>query len=268
MRFAGKPAGQHCTYTIPGIFVNQSPFAMTYCLGIKVASGLVAIADTRLTSGTEYSSAKKVSVHQLEQHSMFIMTSGLRSVRDKAITYFSEVLEEQDQNFDKLYKAVNAFAAQVRRVAGEDKKSLHESGLDFNLHAIVGGQLENDDEHKLFLLYPQGNWVEVGPGSPFFIIGNSNYGKPLLHRNLTYQTPIRDALKVGFLSFDATKVSVNDVDYPLDVIIYEKDSFRMTEHRLEKSELRDTSKKWNELLQKAMTQLPDEWISRILEKMR
>lgn len=241
---------------------------MTYCLGIKVASGLVAIADTRLTSGTEYSSAKKVSVHQLEQHSMFIMTSGLRSVRDKAITYFSEVLDEQDQNFNKLYKAVNAFAAQVRRVAGEDKKSLHESGLDFNLHAIVGGQLQDDDEHKLFLLYPQGNWVEVGPGSPFFIIGNSNYGKPLLHRNLTYQTPIRDALKVGFLSFDATKVSVNDVDYPLDVIIYEKDSFRMIEHRLEKAELRDTSKKWNELLQKAMTQLPDEWVNRILEKIK
>jgi len=240
---------------------------MTYCLGIKVASGLVAIADTRLTSGTEYFMAKKVSVHQLEQHSMFIMTSGLRSVRDKAITYFNEVLEEKDQSFDKLYKAVNAFAEQVRRVAEEDKQSLNESGLDFNLYALVGGQLEHDEEHKLFLLYPQGNWVEVGQGSPFFIIGNSNYGKPLLHRNLTYRTSIRDALKIGFLSFDATKVSVNDVDYPLDVIIYEKDSFRMVEHRLERAELRETSKKWNELLLQAVTQLPDDWTDRILQKL-
>lgn len=147
---------------------------MTYCLGIKVAKGLVAIADTRLTSGTEVSSNKKVSVHQLENHSIFIMTSGLRSVRDKAITYFREVLDEQDSTFNKLYKAVNAFGAQVRRVAEEDKKSLTEAGLAFNLFAIVGGQLENDEEHKLFLLYPEGNWVEVGDeGSPFVIIGNS-----------------------------------------------------------------------------------------------
>ncbi len=64
---------------------------MTYCLGIKVESGLVAIADTRLTSGTEVSTNKKISVHQLENHSLFIMTSGLRSVRDKAVTF--EVLE-------------------------------------------------------------------------------------------------------------------------------------------------------------------------------
>jgi putative proteasome-type protease len=239
---------------------------MTYCLGIKVASGLVAVADTRLTSGTEYFTAKKVSVHQLENHSMFIMTSGLRSVRDKAITYFNEVLQEQDQNFNKLYKAVNAFAAQVRRVAEEDRKSLEESGLDFNLYAIVGGQLQDDGEHKLFLLYPQGNWVEVGQGSPFFIIGNSNFGKPLLHRNLTYQTTLREALKVGFLSFDATKVSVNDVNYPLDVIIYEKDSFHMVEQRLERNDLRETSVRWNQLLRESMAKLPDDWADKIFEK--
>jgi putative proteasome-type protease len=93
---------------------------MTYCLGIKVAEGLVAIADTRLTSGSEVSSNRKISVHEVENHSLFIMTSGLRSVRDKAITYFNEVLAEQDRSFNKLYKAVNAFGEQVKRVALED----------------------------------------------------------------------------------------------------------------------------------------------------
>ncbi|RYF69088.1 MAG: peptidase, partial [Cytophagaceae bacterium] len=82
---------------------------MTYCLGIKVKSGLVAIADTRLTSGTEVSTNRKITVHEVKNHSLFIMTSGLRSVRDKAITYFKEVLAEQDRSFNKLYKAVNAF---------------------------------------------------------------------------------------------------------------------------------------------------------------
>jgi putative proteasome-type protease len=241
---------------------------MTYCLGIKVASGLVAIADTRLTSGTEVSTNKKVSVHQLEKHSMFIMTSGLRSVRDKAITYFKEVLDEQDSSFNRLYKAVNAFGAQVRRVAEEDKKSLIEAGLSFNLFAIVGGQLENDDEHKLFLLYPEGNWVEVGQGSPFFIIGNSGYGKPLLYRSLSYESSMQDALKVGFLSFDSTRVSSNDVDYPIDVVMYEKDTFDIVEHRFEKDDLDYIAKQWSALLTNSVRKLPDAWMDSVFQKIR
>jgi putative proteasome-type protease len=239
---------------------------MTYCLGIKVASGLVGIADTRLTSGTEVSTNKKVSVHQMEKHSLFIMTSGLRSVRDKAITYFKEVLEEQDASFNKLYKAVNAFGAQVRRVAEEDRRSLSEAGLAFNLFAIVGGQLENDEEHKLFLLYPEGNWVEVGDGSPFIIIGNSGYGKPLLYRSLRYDSAMQDALKIGFLSFDSTRVSSNDVDYPIDVVMYEKDSFQIAEHRFEKDDLDYVAKQWSALLNNSVQKLPVEWMDPIFTK--
>jgi putative proteasome-type protease len=239
---------------------------MTYCLGIKVASGLVAIADTRLTSGSEVSSNKKVSVHQLENHSLFIMTSGLRSVRDKAITYFKEVLDEKDATFNKLYKAVNAFGAQVRRVAEEDKASLLDAGLSFNLYAIVGGQLEDDEEHKLFLLYPEGNWVEVGQGSPFFIIGNSGYGKPLLYRSLRYETSMQDALKMGVLSFDSTRVSSNDVDYPVDVVIYEKDTFHIVEHRFEKDDLDYIAKQWSALLKNAVQKLPVEWMTPVFTK--
>ncbi|GAB3163998.1 peptidase [Telluribacter humicola] len=240
---------------------------MTYCLGIKVASGLVAIADTRLTSGSEVSSNKKVSVHQLENHSLFIMTSGLRSVRDKAITYFKEVLEEQDDTFNKLYKAVNAFGAQVRRVAEEDKAALLDAGLSFNLFAIVGGQLEDDEDHKLFLLYPEGNWIEVGPGSPFFIIGNSGYGKPLLYRSLRYDTSMQDALKMGVLSFDSTRVSSNDVDYPVDVVMYEKDSFHIIEHRFEKDDLDFIANQWSALLKNAVQKLPVDWMTPIFSKL-
>jgi len=239
---------------------------MTYCLGIKAASGLVAIADTRLTSGTEVSTNRKVSVHQLEHHSLFIMTSGLRSVRDKAITYFREVIAEKDQSFNKLYKAVNAFGEQVRRVAKEDRHSLETAGLHFNLNAIVGGQLEDDDEHKLYLLYPEGNWVEVGTGSPFVIIGNSGYGKPLLYRNLTYQSSLQEALKIGYLSFDATRVSANDVDFPLDVVIYPKDSFRFTEHRLEKEDMDGVSHQWSALLNNSVQKLPNDWMGPIFDK--
>ena len=110
---------------------------MTYCLGIKVKSGIVGIADTRITSGSETTRAKKVFKVNKDKHSFFIMTSGLRSVRDKAITYFKEIIDENDESFNKLYKAVNAFANQVKRAANEDKSSLQEAGLSFNLFALV-----------------------------------------------------------------------------------------------------------------------------------
>jgi putative proteasome-type protease len=239
---------------------------MTYCLGVKVASGLIAIADTRLTSGTEVTTNKKVSIHQFENHSMFIMTSGLRSVRDKAVTYFQEVLDENEHSFRKLYEAVNAFGQQVRRVADEDQRALDAAGLRFNLHAIVGGQLQNDAEHKLYLLYPEGNWVEVGDTSPFFVIGNSNYGKPLLFRSLKFDTSLQEALKIGFLSFDSTRVSVNDVDFPLDVVVYERDSFEMTEHRFEKDDLAHLSLQWSVLLQNSVQRLPNDWMDVVFEK--
>ena len=76
---------------------------MTYCLGIKVRSGLVAIADTRITSGTETATAKKISVHESGQNSLFLMTCGLRSIRDKAVTYFAELFEYESFKFDKMY---------------------------------------------------------------------------------------------------------------------------------------------------------------------
>ena len=92
---------------------------MTFCLGIKCESGLVAIADTRITSGSEVSTAKKIAVHQGERHAMFVLTSGLRSVRDKAITYFEERLQN-GANLARAYEAVNALAEEIRRVHDED----------------------------------------------------------------------------------------------------------------------------------------------------
>ena len=113
---------------------------MTFCLGIKLADGLVGIADTRVLSGNEMVVARKVSVYQEERRAMFVMTAGLRSLRDKAITYFEESLAQQQEPLDHLFKAVNLFAAQIRRVAQEDRESLQASGLLFDFSALIGGQ--------------------------------------------------------------------------------------------------------------------------------
>ena len=238
---------------------------MTYCVGIKVKSGIVGISDTRITSGTETTRAKKVFTVNKNRHSFFLMTSGLRSVRDKAITYFKEIIDENDESFNKLYKAVNAFAAQVKRAASEDKASLEEAGLSFNLFALVGGQLQDDEEHKIYLLYPEGNWVEISEGSPFMIIGNKGYGKPILDRVLDYDSSMKYALKAAFLSFSSTRVSANDVDYPIDVVYYEKDSFEIVEKRFDREELQSVSDIWQKELIDAVDNLPDQWLEKIFE---
>ena len=241
---------------------------MTLCLAIKVEEGLVGISDTRVISGTERISVKKVTVSQRPGHSMFLMTSGLRAIRDKAVTYFEEAMVEQDPSFDKLYKVVNAFAEQVRRVAQEDRAAIEQSGLSFDVAALVGGQLEKDDEHKLFLLYPQGNWIEVAQGAPYFSIGESAYGKPILDRTLTYQTSMRHALKIAYLAFDATRTSATDVGFPLDVVLYPRNSYRMVEHRYERDRLRPVSEWWQDRVRESIAQLPSDWVDDAFHKVK
>jgi putative proteasome-type protease len=236
---------------------------MTFCLGMIVEEGIVGISDTRLTSGHEIISAKKLSVYEHGGSSLFIMTSGLRSVRDKTLTYFEEALSERSEPFDRLFKAVNTFTDQIRRVSKEDKTALEDSGLKFDFYALVGGQLANDRDHLLYLVYPQGNWVEVGKGTPYSIIGSSAYGKPVLDRTLKYEDSLRFALKVGCLAFDSTRISAADVDFPIDVAIFEKNSYRITQHRYCKQDLAPISDWWQERLRNSVRELPAEFIDRV-----
>lgn len=234
---------------------------MTYCLGIKVNSGLIALADTRITSGSHTTTSRKITSHQFGQNSIFIMTSGLRSVRDKAVTYFEEAVDEEAFQYDKMYKVVNAFGDQLRRVAREDKQALSEAGLFFNLYGIVGGQLEGDKTHKLFLLYPEGNWIEIGEATPFTIIGNTGYGQPILNRVLSYESSLRFALKASFLSFDSTRVSANDVGYPIDIVIYKAGSYQLQEQRYSYEELRGLGLNWDEMLRGNVNSLSEDWMN-------
>lgn len=240
---------------------------MTFCLGIKVEEGLVGISDTRILSGNECTTARKLSVFQNDRHAMFVMTSGLRSLSDKALTYFDEIITAREEPFDRLFKAVNSFAHQIRRVAQEDEEALKASGLPFDFHALVGGQFGSDREHKLYLIYPQGNWVEIGEGTPYHIIGALGYGKPILDRTLNYRDSMRFALKVGCLAFDSTRISAKDVDLPIDVVLYRRGTFQIIEHRYEKEDLLGLSTWWQERLRNLVNDLSSEWTEPLISKL-
>ena len=235
---------------------------MTFCLGINVREGLVGIADTRVISGNENISARKLSVFHQGDDVFFLMTSGLRSIRDKTVTYLEEELRGRDEPFDRLFKAVNAFAAQVRRVAAEDGEALAKGGLPFNIHALIGGQLADDPEPKLYLVYPQANWVEVGEATPYQIIGAAGYGKPVLDRTLEYTDSMQFALKVGCLAFDSTRISAADVDFPIDVVLYFAETRTLVTRRFEQEDLVEISDGWQERLRNSVASLPSSWLDR------
>lgn len=240
---------------------------MTYCLGIKVKEGLIGLSDTRITTGNQTLTAKKVVIEQKKgEHAVFLMTSGLRALRDKAMIYFNEIIEESGFEYKKLYKLVNAFGAQIRRVALEDRKALQESHYEFNIHALIAGQLQDDPEHKLFMIFPEGNWVEVGEANPYFIIGNSSHGKPILDRALRYDSSLTFALKVSFLSFNATQISSNDVGYPVDILLYRKNSFFMATQQLGHEEMMKYSSWWQAKISQGIREFPDDWTKDLLDK--
>ena len=238
---------------------------MTFCISIKVKEGIVGLSDTRITSGSECINASKTTVIQRENHSMYIMTSGLRAARDKALTYFNEVLRLQDTQFSHLYVAVNAFAEQVRRVRSEDINDLKEGGYKFDLRCIIGGQLEEDKEHRLYMLYPEGNWVEASEDCSYFIIGESAFGKPIIQRTINYRSSLVSALKVSFLAFDATKMASRNVDYPIDIIFYRANNYQFNQHRYEDQELLPISKWWEGALGRAISRMPSDWIRLIID---
>jgi putative proteasome-type protease len=233
---------------------------VTFCLGINIREGLVGIADTRVISGNENISARKIATYKVGGRSIFLMASGLRSVRDKAVTYFEEVLAEGGEVHDRLFKVANTFAAQIRKVASEDKAALEAGGLQFNIFCLMGGRMVNDEEHKLYLIYPEGNWVEVGQGTPYHIIGAAGYGKPVLDRTLKYEDPLRFALKVGCLAFDSTRISAADVEYPIDVVLYFAATGELVERRFQKDELSEISDGWQERLRASVANLPETWL--------
>ena len=237
---------------------------MTFCVGMKLKEGIIGLADNLIITGNEAIRAKKVTTHRSGENSFFLMTSGLRSARDKTITYLDEALEYSDEPLDRLYKAVNLFSRELRRVKEEDGEALSESGFPFNMYSIIGGQFEKDPEPQLFLVYPQGSWINVGTTSPYVIIGESKYGKPIIKRTLTYDTSLDTALRIAYLAFDSSRINAIDVDFPIDIMVYKTNSFHLEQYSFSENELASISEWWQERLRKSAEELPAEWVKKVL----
>lgn len=230
---------------------------MTYCLGIRVSEGLMCLADGRLTSGMQSHSAGKVSMHHFGDNDICIMTSGLRSIRDKTLAYFDDISQEaENKDSLKLRNAINLYTQALRQVGHEDREALMRSNLQFDLHTLISGQLNGDKEPMMYLVYPEGNWIEINERTPYMTIGATSYGKPFLDRALTYDTPMETVVKIAYLSFDSTRISTVDVGYPIDMLTYTPTQ-KWRHEMYEYDDLAPLYQWWNEHLSDLIAYLPD-----------
>lgn len=239
---------------------------MTYCLAIKVQEGLVCLADGRVTSGRQVTAARKVSLHGDANAPFCIMTSGLRSVRDKTLAYLDRALETRSgRGVTTLLDAIDIYAKCLRRVAREDRAALKGSSLAFDLHSLVAGRLPEDEEPTIFLVYPEGNWIEVDPRTPYLSIGHTAYGKPILDRALSVETPMTTALKLAYLSFDSCRTSAADVGFPIDLLVLPAAERRWREVHYDYDDLREQRIWWNEHITRLADEMPDgPWVKALL----
>ena len=122
-------------------------------------------------------------------------------------------------NCTSLFDATRVLGSTVRRVYAQDGPALKASGIDFNASFILGGQIGNE-AMRMFLVYSPGNFIEATRETPYFQIGESKYGKPILDRVITTATPLDEAAKCALVSMDSTLKSNLSVGLPLDLLVY------------------------------------------------
>lgn len=239
---------------------------MTFCVAVKVKDGLVGLADTRIVNGSEQTSKSKLSQLEHPAGTLFYMTSGLRSVRDKTSVYFElDLLNSPADSMTHLFQVANLFGNCLRRVREEDGEALATANLSFNTHAIIGGQFSQDAAPVLFYIYPQGNWVEATADAPYHVIGRTSYCKPILDRFLTADCSLAEATILSLLAFDATRISVTDVDFPVDIVVLDAATKKLNQQRFDATELAHATLWWQNALKNALREFPFDWARELIK---
>jgi putative proteasome-type protease len=237
---------------------------MTYCVGIRLKAGLVFLSDTRTNAGVDnFSSARKMTVfEQAGDRLMVLMTAGNLAIAQAVKQILCERVDGSKPNVwtsSSMADAVQLVGKAVREVHLRDADALKSFGLEFNVSAIFGGQIGNE-RPRVFCIYAAGNYIEAHSENCFFQIGESKYGKPILDRVITPLTSLDEAAKCALISMDSTLKSNLSVGLPLDLLVYERDSLRMTRYTQIDENNRYFAmirKTWGRKLRQAFTEIDD-----------
>jgi putative proteasome-type protease len=206
---------------------------MTYCVGIKLNAGLVFLSDSRTNAGVDHiSTFRKMIVYERpNDRFMVLLSAGNLSISQsvREILQVEQLKNGDDEpitiwNAKSMFDAARVLGQAVRRVYDRDAESLKNSDVTFNVSLIFGGQIRGEGM-RLFHVYSAGNFIEATTETPYFQIGESKYGKPVLDRVITPDTPLDEAAKCALVSMDSTMKSNLSVGPPLDLVVYEANRF-------------------------------------------
>lgn len=241
---------------------------MTYCVGMMLDRGLVLMSDTRTNSGVDNVSVFRKMFHWSVpgQRIITVMTAGNLATTQAVISRLEERNKAPSDRHNSLLEAPTMF--QVASIVGELLRDTIASRASnngqsaagaFGASMIVAGQILGQ-EPRLFLIYPEGNFIEASYDTPFFQIGETKYGRPILIRGYERDMSFESAVKLLMVSFDSTLKANLSVGLPLDLLVIERDGFEPRhERRIDGNDpyFKAVSNGWSEALKKAFLSLPN-----------
>lgn len=241
---------------------------MTYCVGMMLDQGLVLMSDTRTNSGVDNISVFRKMYHWSVpgDRIIAIMTAGNLATTQSVISQLEERNKAPEDRQNSLLEAPTMF--QVATIVGMLLRETimamatgngQQGSSTFDATMIVTGQIAGM-EPRLFLIYPEGNFIEASFDTPFFQIGETKYGRPIILRAYDRDMSFEDAVKLLMVSFDSTLKANLSVGLPLDLMVIRRDEFRpLHERRVDGNDsyFRAISDGWGEALKQAFDSLPD-----------
>ena len=239
---------------------------MTYCVGMRLDCGLIFMSDTRTNAGVDDVS-KVCKMRHWEvpgERVITLLSAGNLATTQAVVSLLDERTKAPADRDPSILAAPSMF--QVATIVGDTLREViaslrnegQEASSKFRASLIVGGQIKGS-EPRLFLIYPEGNFIEAGDDSPFFQIGETKYGRPIIVRTYDKAMPFEDAIRLLMVSFDSTIRSNLAVDLPLDLAVHEKDTYRLGDaQRIEEKDpyFRRISDQWSISLREAVNRLP------------
>jgi putative proteasome-type protease len=241
---------------------------MTYCVATMIDAGIVFASDSRTNAGVDNISTfrKMKTFERPGDRALVIINSGNLAVTQATINHLEQAIrrgvEPNLLSVYSMYDVAELVGQALREVRHRDGPFLMENNVDGSANFIIGGQIAGEHQ-RLFLVYSEGNFIEATAETPYFQIGETKYGKPIIDRVITAGTSMDDAIKCVLVSFDSTMRSNLSVGMPIDLACYDRDSLQIGHiHRFDEHDpyMLRLRQSWGEGVRRAFAQLPNhEW---------
>jgi putative proteasome-type protease len=239
---------------------------MTYCVGLLVDTGLVMLSDSRTNAGVDQINTfrKMATFTQGDDRALVLMSAGNLAITQAVVNLLQETPENSDApaliyRVSNMFNAARVVGDALREIHQRDAKYLEEHGHEFNGTFILGGQIRGE-EPRLFHIYSAGNFIESSVDTPYFQIGESKYGKPIIDRVMTRSSSLAQAAKCALISMDSTMRSNLSVGPPLDLAIIRRDEIRLATHisiDFDNDYFKMIHSQWGFALREIFSQLPN-----------